>query len=63
MIKNLMIGIEAIIIHLLLFVIERISVDPARIFLLLPVTEILHGLCSPQILAVSVSFKPLGIIL
>ena len=58
-----MIGVQAVIVHLLLLVIKRVSVDSARILLLLAVSEILHGLGSSEILvAITVSLKLLGVI-
>jgi hypothetical protein len=58
------IRVQAVIVHLLLFVIERISVDPTRILLLLAVTKVGLGLGPPQVIlvAIAVSFEAPGII-
>ena len=43
MVKNLMVGIHAVIIAFLSFSIERLSVNPSWILLFVPIADVAHG--------------------
>ena len=64
MIEHLVIRVQAVIVHLLLLVVERIGVDPAWVLLLLAVAQISLGLSPPQVIfvAIAVSFESAGVI-
>ena len=64
MVEHLVIGVHAVLVHLLLLLVEGVGVDPALVLFLLAVADVAHGLRSSQVLvSVSLGLKSLRIVL